>query len=146
MEIVSIVLTEEAAGSHARLRDLTMPLSPARCNWRTRFTKQAYRNPLVAKPTLRRRAFTKFKLTRRDFEEGVRRVQDYIRAGDCYQAVLRNGFQQFKGEALEIYRALRAINPSPYMFFLRMGNETVIGASPEIACGAVTVSASTIAQ
>ena len=67
--------------------------------------------------------------SRRAFEDGVRRIKDYIAAGDCYQAVLSQRFSaQFHGEPLQIYRALRAINPSPYMFFLRMGEETVIGA------------------
>ena len=71
--------------------------------------------------------------TRRAFEEGVRHVKDYIAAGDCYQVVLSQRFSaQFRGEPLQIYRALRAINPSPYMFFLRLGDETVVGASPEM--------------
>jgi anthranilate synthase component 1 len=53
--------------------------------------------------------------------------------GDCYQAVLSQRFSTpFHGEPLQIYRALRAINPSPYIFFLRAGEETVIGASPEM--------------
>jgi anthranilate synthase component 1 len=60
-------------------------------------------------------------------------VKDHIAAGDCYQVVLSQRFSaKFTGEPLQIYRALRAINPSPYMFFLRIGDETVVGASPEM--------------
>jgi anthranilate synthase component 1 len=63
----------------------------------------------------------------------VRQVKDHIAAGDCYQVVLSQRFAaQFNGDPLQIYRALRAINPSPYMFFLRLGEETVVGASPEM--------------
>jgi anthranilate synthase component 1 len=63
----------------------------------------------------------------------VRRVQEFIAAGDCYQVVLSQQFStKFKGDPLEIYRSLRAINPSPYMFFLRLGDETIVGASPEM--------------
>src|SRR6185503_13803497 len=71
--------------------------------------------------------------SRRAFEEGVRQVKDHIAAGDCYQVVLSQRFSaRFDGDPLQIYRALRAINPSPYMFFLRLGDETVVGASPEM--------------
>ncbi len=49
-------------------------------------------------------------------------MKDHIAAGDCYQVVLSQRFSaQFSGDPLQIYRALRAINPSPYMFFLRHG-------------------------
>ena len=124
MEIVSIVLTEEAAGSHARLRELYDAAVARTLQLENKIYEASLpRNPLVAKPTSQRRTFQlNSNWTRRDFEEGVRRVKDYIRAGDCYQAVLSQRFSaKFKGEALQIYRALRAINPSPYMFFLAHG-------------------------
>src|ERR671921_157141 len=54
-------------------------------------------------------------------------------AGDCYQAVLSQRFSKRTSvEPLQVYRALRATNPSPYMYFLRMGGESVVGASPEM--------------
>jgi anthranilate synthase component 1 len=63
----------------------------------------------------------------------VRKIKEYIAAGDCYQAVLSQRFStDYAGEPIAIYRALRAINPSPYMYFLRLANETIIGASPEM--------------
>ena len=137
MEIVSIVLTEEAHGSHQQLRDL-YDAAVART---LQVENRIFEAGIPGIPQTREQK-TKEKSkdtglqsnwTRRDFEEGVRRIQDYIRAGDCYQAVLSQRFSTtFKGEALAIYRALRAINPSPYMFFLRMGDENVIGASPEM--------------
>ncbi len=70
---------------------------------------------------------------RADFETAVGRVKDYIAAGDCYQTVIAQQFSKSTcASPLAIYRALRATNPSPYMYFLRMGEETIIGASPEM--------------
>jgi anthranilate synthase component 1 len=70
---------------------------------------------------------------RENFEAAVDRVKEYIAAGDCYQAVIAQQFSKRTcASPLEIYRALRATNPSPYMFFLRLGDETIIGASPEM--------------
>lgn len=134
MEIVSIVLTEEAQGSHERLREL-YEAAVARTLQLEHKVFDA--NVLLAKPRVSEEQPQHVGLqsnwTRRDFEEGVRKVQEYIKAGDCYQAVLSQRFSaRYKGEPLAIYRALRAINPSPYMFFLRMGDQTVIGASPEM--------------
>ena len=64
--------------------------------------------------------------------EGVRRAQAHIAAGDVYQLVLSS---RFDGECLlspfEVYRALRLLNPSPYMYFCELGDLTVVGSSPE---------------
>ena len=131
LEIVSIVLTEEAGGSHSKLREL-YDQAVAR-------TKEVEKKIFDAKPlptpvqSHNENISLQSNWTRRAFEEGVRQVKDYIAAGDCYQVVLSQRFSApFSGEPLQIYRALRAINPSPYMFFLRLGDETVVGASPEM--------------
>jgi anthranilate synthase component 1 len=71
--------------------------------------------------------------TREGFEAGVARVKEHIAAGDCYQAVLSQRFSKTCGvDPVQIYRALRATNPSPYMYFLRLGGESIVGASPEM--------------
>jgi anthranilate synthase component I len=63
---------------------------------------------------------------------GVRRAQDYIASGDVYQLVLASRFEGRHSLApFEVYRALRLLNPSPYMFFCELGNITVVGSSPE---------------
>ena len=134
LEIVSIVLTEEAEGSHERLQQLYDD-AVARTLEIEKSIFEA--DSLPARPPIRSDTSKHISLqsnwTRRAFEDGVRRVKEYIAAGDCYQVVLSQRFSaKFTGEALQIYRALRAINPSPYMFFLRAGEETVIGASPEM--------------
>jgi anthranilate synthase component 1 len=71
--------------------------------------------------------------TRDEFEASVRRIQEDIAAGEIYQAVLSQRFQSTTAAApFDVYRALRHVNPSPYMYFIRFGPEAIIGASPEM--------------
>jgi anthranilate synthase component I len=64
----------------------------------------------------------------------VERIKEYIRAGDAFQVVFSQRFESdLVSHPFQVYRALRVINPSPYMFFLKLGNdETLLGASPEM--------------
>ncbi len=73
-------------------------------------------------------------VTRPDFENMVHRAKDYIAAGDAFQIVLSQRFKRrTSAPPFTIYRALRALNPSPYMFYLRFGDDlSLIGASPEM--------------
>ncbi len=68
------------------------------------------------------------------YEENVRAAKEYIAAGDAFQIVLSQRFtRRTSASPLAIYRALRATNPSPYMFFLKFGDDfTLMGASPEM--------------
>lgn len=67
------------------------------------------------------------------FHEMVERAKEYIRAGDIFQVVLSQRFQTTtEATPLSLYRALRHINPSPYLFFLKFGELVQIGSSPEI--------------
>jgi anthranilate synthase component 1 len=70
---------------------------------------------------------------RKDFEDSVRRAKEYIAAGDVFQVVLSQRLD-FTPEVapFDIYRALRTVNPSPYMYFLKMGATHVLGSSPEM--------------
>ncbi len=71
--------------------------------------------------------------TRERFCESVRRVKDYIVAGDVIQVVLSQRFHaKLSNDPFDIYRVLRTVNPSPYMFFLRMGAVKIVGSSPEV--------------
>jgi anthranilate synthase component 1 len=71
--------------------------------------------------------------TRSRFLQSVERAKEYIRAGDIFQAVLSQRLDFTPGVApFDIYRALRTVNPSPYMYFLRMGDVHVLGSSPEM--------------
>jgi anthranilate synthase component 1 len=72
--------------------------------------------------------------TREDYHAMVHRAQEDIRAGDIFQIVLAQRFETpFSGDALSLYRALRFVNPSPYMFCLRCpGGYALVGSSPEV--------------
>jgi len=71
-------------------------------------------------------------LTRERFEANVARIIDYVHAGDAFQVVPSQRFSaQAPAEAFSIYRGLRTINPSPYMYFLDFGDFQIAGASPE---------------
>ena len=71
--------------------------------------------------------------TQAEYEGSVRKIQEQIAAGEVYQAVLSQRFDtDTVGSPFDVYRALRHINPSPYMYFIRMGKEAIVGASPEM--------------
>ena len=71
--------------------------------------------------------------TRKKFIQSVERAKEYIAAGDIFQVVLSQRLDFTPGaEAFDVYRALRTVNPSPYMYFLRNGDTHVIGSSPEM--------------
>jgi anthranilate synthase component 1 len=72
-------------------------------------------------------------MTRQEFERDVRRAQEHILAGDAFQVVLAHELStEITSEPFDVYRALRQLNPSPYMYFLRLGDDVVLGASPEV--------------
>jgi len=67
------------------------------------------------------------------FKEAVAKIKEYILAGDAMQVVISQQMSvDFAGEPIDLYRALRYLNPSPYMFFVDMGNLQIVGSSPEI--------------
>jgi anthranilate synthase component I len=71
--------------------------------------------------------------TKETFEAGVRAIKDHIAAGDIYQAVLSQRFEaDVTADPFTVYRALRHVNPSPYMYFIRMGPLAIVGSSPEM--------------
>ena len=132
MEIVSIVLTEEAEGSKSRLRKLYDDAINRTAEIEAELLKGIPSSPEQSQ-TKSETTPLQSNWTRRGFEDGVRKIKEHIAAGDCYQAVLSQRFStKFEGDPISIYRALRSINPSPYMFFFRLGNETIIGSSPEM--------------
>jgi len=71
-------------------------------------------------------------LSRDEYMAGVKRTQEYIAAGDVYQLVLSSRFSgRHSLDPFQAYRALRLINPSPYMYYCKLGDVTVVGSSPE---------------
>jgi anthranilate synthase component I len=72
-------------------------------------------------------------MTKAQFTRAVRKAKQYIRAGDAFQIVVSQRFSaKTSADPFEIYRALRVINPSPYLYFLKMDDVSVAGSSPEM--------------
>src|SRR5579864_4988146 len=100
--------------------------------------KKVLGQPVAGEKPVRKRASKgklKFEsnMTRAKFISGVRKVKRYIRAGDAFQVVLSQRFSaNMKTDPFEVYRALRVVNPSPYMYFLKLGDMAVAGSSPEM--------------
>ena len=83
------------------------------------------------KPTLK----AKSNFTKDQFESAVKTCNEYIRAGDIFQVVISQRLEvDCDCPPIEIYRSLRVINPSPFMFFLRSPHSVLVGSSPEVMC------------
>lgn len=82
-------------------------------------------------PSIKTDLIRKFKAT--DFEKAVLKTKEYILAGDCMQVVIGQRISKpFTDSPLSLYRALRSLNPSPYMYFYDFGDMQIVGSSPEI--------------
>ena len=72
-------------------------------------------------------------MTQKTYEKAVEKAKEYVVEGDIFQAVLSKRFDfSIEGDLTTFYRALRAINPSPYMYFLKSGSRQIVGSSPEM--------------
>ncbi|HET8540704.1 MAG TPA: anthranilate synthase component I [Anaeromyxobacter sp.] len=106
--------TRAVSRIRARLRALSRPLVDRRAR---RAARPASLVPRVAK---------------KDYLAAVERAKEYVRAGDCQQIVFSQRFDaEVSAPPFEIYRALRRVNPSPYLFFLKDGDRALVGSSPE---------------
>ncbi len=76
--------------------------------------------------------------SREEFESAVEKCKEYIKAGDIFQVVLSQRLQtETRARPFDIYRTLRVVNPSPFLFYLRSGNLFLVGSSPEIMCRSI---------
>lgn len=74
-----------------------------------------------------------YSMTAEQFRQTVLRIKEYIRAGDVFQVVPSHRLQvRYQGSAVDVYRALRMLNPSPYMYLIDSGTTQIVGSSPEI--------------
>jgi anthranilate synthase component 1 len=75
----------------------------------------------------------KVNFSKERFEKAVEKAKDYVATGDIFQVVLSKRYEfQIEGDLIAFYRALREINPSPYMYFLKAGDRQIVGSSPEM--------------
>ncbi len=114
---VEAAYRDAARRIHRIAERLRRPLSPGRtASWRPTTRCDVHAN-----------------MTRPRFESAVRSAQRYIRAGDIIQAVISQRWEtSLTSDPFAVYRALRSLNPSPYMYYLKLGGETLVGASPEV--------------
>ncbi len=127
LTLVSIVETGKKAGSLSRLYQKAL----TKINRSIRLLEHPLRMP---KPKKTKKPVQMISnMTKQAFLGKVKRIKDYIRAGDCIQVVLSQRFSLPNvADDFQIYRALRSINPSPYMFYFRAGKLRLIGSSPEL--------------
>ncbi|WP_145183430.1 anthranilate synthase component I [Pseudomonas sp. URMO17WK12:I11] len=123
--IVLVDPAEEQAYQHGQARlqtlleTLRQPITPRR--------GLDLSGPMAAEPEFRS------SYTRDDYEEAVGRIKEYILAGDCMQVVPSQRMSiDFKAAPIDLYRALRCFNPTPYMYFFNFGDFHVVGSSPEV--------------
>jgi anthranilate synthase component 1 len=125
--LISNVLTEEGTGSLRAKYDAAVR--------HLDHLEKCLRQPLKLSPTRKPQGPLRVRpnMPRAQYEAMVERSKEYIRAGDIFQVVLSQRMEvPVRVPAFDVYRALRAVNPSPYMYYLRMGESTVLGSSPEM--------------
>jgi len=127
MQVVSHAFLEEGADLHAAY--------DAACGKIERLIERLRGAPRVpgSLPVPREGLHVRSNLEPEEYKDAVRQAKEYVYAGDIIQVVLAQRFQCSQhADPFNIYRCLRTVNPSPYMFFLRLGGLTVLGASPEV--------------
>ncbi len=100
-----------------------------------RRTQKLLEKPLAPSGRARRGSSLRVRsnMTKSSFTNAVKRAKEYIRAGDAFQIVVSQRFEaRTNANSLDIYRALRVINPSPYLYYLQLGDMSVVGSSPEM--------------
>ncbi len=131
IKIISLVFTDEAQ-NESELKNLYENAVAA--NERL---KDILENQTLNLPKAQASAIGKSEVTsnwnKEDFKRAVSEIKELIAAGECYQVVLSQCFtKKTNAGAVSIYRALRSLNPSPYMFLLKFGEQSIVGASPEM--------------
>ena len=125
--LVRYVAVSPEADLRGLYRDAVDALEATVRRLREPLPAESAREPVRAPMDLKR------SMTRESFHEIVKRAKEYIEAGDVFQVVLSQQFRiPLQVDAFTIYRHLRRINPSPYLFFLRCEGPVIIGSSPEI--------------
>ncbi|MDE3736367.1 MULTISPECIES: anthranilate synthase component I [Pseudomonas] len=137
----AVVVFDNLAGKlHAIvLVDPTQPEAYEKGQARLVELRQKLRQPVVPRlgvdPSLPVGGEPEFRssFTREDYEQAVREIKEYILAGDCMQVVISQRMSiPFQAAPIDLYRALRCFNPTPYMYFFNFGDFHVVGSSPEV--------------
>ncbi|OQA92654.1 MAG: Anthranilate synthase component 1 [Elusimicrobia bacterium ADurb.Bin231] len=120
IKIIRLVLPDEKTSYMAACRDIENTIN-------------ALKQPIMITTKRSSMSPVKSNTTKKEFEKSVIKAKRYIKDGDIIQAVLSQRLHaEYDGDTFEIYRALRILNPSPYMYYFNFGDLKIIGASPEI--------------
>ena len=131
IKIVSLVFTDDAENDPQRKKGLISLAEARNRELREILETGAIELPPNAGPTDENDRTSNF--AKADFENAVRTIKEFIAAGDAYQVVLSQCFSvPTAASPVAVYRAMRSLNPSPYMFLIRMNDRSIIGASPEM--------------
>ncbi len=132
IKIISLVFTDEAKNDETKLKILYENAVAENEKLKDILENQPIFLPKT-KDQSTKTIEVKSNWKREDFENAVREIKELISAGECYQVVLSQCFTcKTDVDSVSIYRALRSLNPSPYMFLLQIGEKSIIGASPEM--------------
>jgi len=127
---VSLVFENEANGDEAQLQRLFDEAAESNAKIRSILESESLKLP---KKTGSAVSSPESNWSRPAFESAVDEIIELINAGECYQVVLSQCFtKKTNATDVGIYRAIRSLNPSPYMFLLKFGERSIIGASPEM--------------
>ena len=126
--IVRNVFTEGPRSLRSKYRAAVREISETRRQLELPLEENRRKSNLRRKPL---RVESNF--TRPQFLAAVRKSKEYVRAGDVFQVVISQRFSaRTDADPFDIYRALRVLNPSPYMYFLKLGDTAIVGSSPEM--------------
>jgi anthranilate synthase component 1 len=110
--------------------DMAYQLASAKIHFLEQELERTLSEPAEVPPTEKH---VRSNTSQEEFERAVLTAKDHITAGDIYQVVLSRRFDtEVSADPFTVYRALRHVNPSPYMYFIRMGPLSIIGSSPEM--------------
>lgn len=131
VRIVTLVFVDEADGDPTSLENIYHDAAD-----KNRIIREMLETGLVIVPPISEKAEPSkitSNFTQQDFENAVLEIKEMIAAGEAYQVVLSQCFsRETNASPVAIYRAMRSLNPSPYMFLIRMNGKSIIGASPEM--------------
>jgi len=131
IKIISLVFTDESSDDLKKLETLYENALSANIKIKDVLENQPISLPL-SNPALSN-GDIRSNWKQPEFENAVREIKELISAGECYQVVISQRFTKPTcASAVSIYRAMRSLNPSPYMFLLKIGEKSIIGASPEM--------------
>jgi anthranilate synthase component I len=129
--IVGNVFTEGPGSLHTKYEAAVKEIKRTRRMLEEPVAAERVRKPSKKKKFSRLRVKSNFQ--RAAYLDAVRKAKEYIRAGDIFQVVLSQRFSaKTQADPFEVYRELRVLNPSPYMFYLQMNDVSIVGSSPEM--------------